>query len=237
MKKIKNNLKNIIAFIIGIILASTTVYGATIVLQGSNVGYDNTNSGFKDSNNNDVENVQTAIDELYTKASNKECKSGYVKTNETTDEYTCENPYTMSKMCPGCVFAKYTSEHYIQSTGNTPNTLSDVTTTSDYTTLNSNYFLGHILENGYIKRSFACGIENGEAFCLEGKDTSKYSNNIDILNHFFPNCNASSSGSYALCYGSSLYSTRANSNGYVNVTAMFGSSFCSFYRDGYSLCN
>ena len=235
-KILKKHKKTLFFFLLGIVIASTTVYGATILYQSNQIGYDNTNSGFKDSSGNNITDVDTALEELYTLAnSSSECKYGYVKTNETTDEYTCVSKYTMAAMCPGCVFAKYTSDHYIQGKG-TPNTLSDVTTTTDYTTLNSNYFLGHVLENGYIKRSFACGIENGQAFCLEGYDTSKYSNNVDILNHFFSGCNASSSGSYGSCYGSSLYYAYANPNGSVNIDST-SSSKCSVYGNSRGFCS
>ena len=65
MKKVKSNLKVVFAFILGVIAAHTTVYAATILFDSVNVGYDNTNTGLQDSNGNDVEDVQTAIDELY----------------------------------------------------------------------------------------------------------------------------------------------------------------------------
>ncbi|MBQ9181574.1 MAG: hypothetical protein IJ134_02970 [Bacilli bacterium] len=102
MKKIINNINNnkklFYGIIIGIIVASTTVYGATILYQSDNVGYDNSSSGFKDSSGNDVEDVQTALDELYTKATfcevNVGCPSGYVRINGTNGEYSCTNPKT-----------------------------------------------------------------------------------------------------------------------------------------------
>jgi len=142
---------------------------------------------------------------------------------------------TMAEMCPGCVFAKYNTSHYIQSTGSTPNTLESNEYTSDYTTLNSSYFLGHILSNGYIQRSFACGIENGEAFCLEGYDASKYSNNVDILNAFFPSCNATTSNTSNTCDGSSLYIAYASSNGSVGVRGT-SSTYCYAGNIGDSSC-
>ena len=71
MKKLlKNNIKLFVGIIIGLVLAGTTVYAATIYYQGSNVGYDNSATQFKDYNNQDVEDVQTALDELYHMASN-----------------------------------------------------------------------------------------------------------------------------------------------------------------------
>ena len=65
MKKIiKDNLKIIVAFILGIIISGTGVYAATILYNGDQVSYDNTSSGMT------ATNVQDALDELYTKANN-----------------------------------------------------------------------------------------------------------------------------------------------------------------------
>ena len=50
MKKIvKNNMKIVIAFVLGIIIAGTSVYAANNLFASSDVGYDNTTTGFKDS--------------------------------------------------------------------------------------------------------------------------------------------------------------------------------------------
>ena len=42
---------------------------------------------------------------------------------------------------------------------------------SDYSKL-GNYFLGHIVENGIVKKSYVCGIEQGKKFCLQGVSNS-----------------------------------------------------------------
>ncbi|MBQ9181960.1 MAG: hypothetical protein IJ134_04950, partial [Bacilli bacterium] len=161
--------------------------------------------------------------------------------------------FTMSTMCPGCVFAQNTDDKYItdglamsetdkkinsvkymvNSKNIEAKPMEDGATTSDetvyaltpdeYTTSYSGYsdgeaFLGYILANDgtyRIKRAFACGIENGQAFCLEGYDTSKYSNNIDILNHFFTSCDVDESA--AGCSGSSGTDAVADSGGNVDV--------------------
>jgi len=65
---IKNNLKTILAFIIGIVISGGVVYASSIL--ASTINYDNSRSGLKDNNDNDVEDVQTAIDVLYDKAIN-----------------------------------------------------------------------------------------------------------------------------------------------------------------------
>ena len=63
---LKDNLKIIVAFILGLIISGTGVYAATILYSGDQVGYDNTSSGMS------ATNVQDALDELYTKAQNVE---------------------------------------------------------------------------------------------------------------------------------------------------------------------
>lgn len=64
MKKlIKSNIKLIIGILIGMVLSITTVYAATILFASNQVSYSNTTSGLS------ATNVQSAIDELYTKAS------------------------------------------------------------------------------------------------------------------------------------------------------------------------
>ena len=98
MRKIlKNNYKLVLAFVIGIIVASTTAYAAAILMDSENVGYDNTNTGLQDSNGNDVGDVQTAIDELYKLAQNagsKGCTTSpfklgdYVEMTPTATTYT-----------------------------------------------------------------------------------------------------------------------------------------------------
>ena len=56
------NIRIIIAFIVGAVIAGSTVY--VLALNGAEVGYDNTSSGMS------ATNVQDALDELYTKAQN-----------------------------------------------------------------------------------------------------------------------------------------------------------------------
>jgi len=133
--------------------------------------------------------------------------------------------FTMSEMCPGCVFGKTN----VRIGGNLTSGYSD-----SYEEL-GNYFLGYKLNGNTVERAFACGIESTGAFCLEGYDTSKYSNNIDILNHFVPSCNADSSKSAAQCNGSSFYSSYASSDGYVSVSGTV-TTFCSVGSTGVIRC-
>ena len=140
---------------------------------------------------------------------------------------------TMDEMCPGCQFV-YTTDELTIGTSTAPEG-----TTNDYTTLTSThpYFLGIITNSstGVIERTFACGVEGTTPFCLEGYDTSKWSDeyNVGTLNTIFPSCNASASGSYADCLGSSV-DADANSNGNVGVYDDGGS--CNVLSDGSAGC-
>ena len=85
--------------------------------------------------------------------------------------------------CENCVFAYYDVQRQYGIEGNL---LEEYT--KDYTTLKAdgvqiNKFLGHILdENGVIVRGFACGINKGQPFCLEGSiDDSLYEQNKEVL--------------------------------------------------------
>lgn len=88
MKKIKeifkNNLKIVIAFILGIIISGTTVYAATIIYNANQVGFNNSNTSLSSTD------VQGALDELYTRASN--CK----KAPNNTVYYAFGDPTTSS---------------------------------------------------------------------------------------------------------------------------------------------
>ena len=96
MKKLKENSKYIIAIFICMALSITVTYATTILFQANEVGYDNSNTGFLDSNDQPVEDVQTALDELYTKASScsvkYKCPDGMEKVEITNGQYSCINP-------------------------------------------------------------------------------------------------------------------------------------------------
>ena len=118
--------------------------------------------------------------------------------------------------CPGCVFA-YTLDELTLGTSTVPEGASN-----DYTTLTNEhpYFFGFIANSNtnIIERVFVCGIEDGTPFCLEGYDTSKYSNNVNVLNSIFSGCNASASDESAECNGSSV-SAVANNHGGIVVSS------------------
>ena len=92
-KFIKSNIKFIIGIIIGIIISGTGVYAATIIFQGSQVGFDNSIANLKKQDNSDVETVQEAIDAIYRKVS-ATCTSSpfhvgdYVNMTPTSTSFT-----------------------------------------------------------------------------------------------------------------------------------------------------
>ena len=135
----------------------------------------------------------------------------------STEKGACSTVPTMAEMCPGCKFIYTTDDYAIvgSSEANNYSSAMPAGTTNDYTTLIGEgghpYFLGLIESTttpGTIGRAFACGVENGKPFCLEGYDASKYSDdaNVGILNTIFPGCNASTSDYSTGCDGSNVHS-------------------------------
>lgn len=139
--------------------------------------------------------------------------------------------------CPDCVFRLSDESRYIDGIDvndeNAVTSLEESEYTNDYLTLNSNYFLGHILDENKIQRSFVCGIKDSKPFCLEGYNGSAYQKNVEILNSVYPNCNASASASGSSCISSML---GTDANAYGSVTIHEGESGCSVSSDGNSSC-
>ena len=123
-----------------------------------------------------------------------EASTAYTAGTSATTLYAHYSEIPTIDSCPGCKFM-YTTNSYQYGGTNNPNatqvsTLSGVTT--NYTTLNKNYFLGFTeVDDGngnmVIDRAFACGIKGeipnqGATFCIEGTtDGSKYSDNVILL--------------------------------------------------------
>ena len=204
---------------------------STILFDSGNVSYDNTNSGLTSTN------VKEAIDELYGTANT--CVTNLATCNSSIQTY-------QESICPGCVYRKSTTMKYnsnVSSANGTNNKLSSSEYTTDYTTLNSNYFLGHVIdESGYILASYACGINNGTFFCLRGVDSDQssltykpfYQEGVNRMNKAFPSCNATTSGSRAICYdGVRAYVYPA---GDVYVQDGDVGYYCAMGYDGASLC-
>ncbi len=226
MKLLKDNKKLILGIIIGIVLSSASVYATNeILFQSSQVSFDNTRANLTKSNGDPVETVEEAIEALETMA------------QTTLVTYKDE-------ICPGCVYSMHTTTKYnsnSSSANGTNNVLSSSEYTTDYTTLNSDYFLGHVIDgSGYILSSYACGINNGTFFCLRGVDTSQssltykpfYQEGVNVLNKAFPGCNATTSGSDATCSGGVI--AGVYSFGTVYVDDADGN--CYVGSDGHSDC-
>ena len=153
--------------------------------------------------------------------------------------------------CPGCKFIFTTYEYAIlgSEAADDDYYITDMPTTQDgltddYTTLIGEgghpYFLGLIESTttpGTIERAFACGVENGTLFCLEGYDTSKWSAdaNVGVLNTIFPSCNASASNSLAECNGWDVSASGSNT-GNVGVENVNINSGCHVYGYGNVVC-
>ncbi len=137
--------------------------------------------------------------------------------------------------CPNCEYM-YTTKTYNYGASGTDR--SDITETlssnyEDVITEARKYFLGVKFENNKISRAYACGIENGTPFCIEGyTDGSKQGANIGVLTPIFGNGCSGSEGSDFYCDGSLV--ADALSGGSVRVLS--GSSRCNVGNDGYLRC-
>ena len=86
---IKNNLKIVIAFTLGLLVAGTGVYAATVI-SASSVGYsDNSSLG--------AVNVQDAIDKLFTKADNQYFDFATAKANTTGKVFASKKGVCISR--------------------------------------------------------------------------------------------------------------------------------------------
>lgn len=214
-----------------------------ILFDSDYVSYDNTNSGLSSTT------VQDAIDELYSAANTCTTNLGTCNSNLSTCQTDLAAAQTnmatyRDEICPGCVYSMHTRLKYNSNSSvanGTNNVLSSSEYTTDYTTLNSNYFLGHVIDaNGYILSSYACGINNGTFFCLRGVDSSQssltykpfYQEAVNRMNKAFPSCNATTSSSRASCTGG-VYA-EANSDGGVSVDG--DDDYCYVGTDGSSYC-
>jgi len=135
-----------------------------------------------------------------------------------TEKGECKKDLTMDDMCPDCVYRFSSTEKYIYNSTNSQRTdeNSKLTTeeyTTDYTTINKDYFLGYVIDdNGYILKSYACGKEDNKYFCLEStSDGSKHNSNLRIMNEIFGTVNE-----YNVSLGSTVQASSSES-GEVNV--------------------
>ena len=140
--------------------------------------------------------------------------------------------------CENCAFSFYNEESSKQY--GTNKTLKDYT--YDYKELKTTtgesrkMFLGHILENGKIKRGFACGINNENVFCIEGtRDGSKYEDNVDILRRIFGDDNCEEDDYFIICKDD--ISAATNRDGTVNVGVSSDDLECMAISNGTMNCS
>ena len=101
MKKISNflkkNIKVVVALMIGLTISGIGVYATSsnILFASSVVGFDNTTANLT-LDNNDVDNVQDALDALYAKSNSEGCPSGYTMYDQSSSGYSCAKQVTIT---------------------------------------------------------------------------------------------------------------------------------------------
>ena len=146
--------------------------------------------------------------------------------------------------CPDCVFTFYET-----ATFTTWNTRGVAPTVFNVNDLKEDYrdveaysgigtlFLGLVLnDNNQVERAYACGVEEGIPFCVEGtKDGSKYSANNNVLNSLHSEdpsgCTQSNSG-----FCSRDYWVGIGESGTVQVGNWESEWFCAVFDDGMFYC-
>ena len=131
--------------------------------------------------------------------------------------------------CPGCVYA-YTTENWYYS--GTPTILTSEQYKENYEDIGKNYFLGMKLNSsGTIEKAYACGIKDGETFCIEGTmDGSAYNANKTLLqSERLYNNGCEDLDSEIDCYDSSLNAYARRDDGYAGVE-LGGSHGCAIYN-------
>ena len=168
MRFIKNNLKVLIAFILGTILSGVTVY-ATSLIASSNVSIDNSAMQLT-KNGQSVNNAQDAIEAIYTKASTIGCPTGYEMYQIGSYTLTCRS--TSAPICKRatvlhtetCENGSSTDNHYCYADGYYVGG-SKNTTTITYGTLGTT---GQYPQTG---DAFDCDV-NGDGFY--NSDTERF---------------------------------------------------------------
>ena len=112
-------------------------------------------------------------------------------------------------------------------------------TKENYNDLNDSdgMFLGLIVENNTVKRGFVCGTNEDVLFCLEGgvdesesDDKPIYRKNIDILNHFYPNCDLTYDSSEVYCGIAAVYDDGRIELGDQYVYIHDNYAYCAYQR-------
>ena len=105
--------------------------------------------------------------------------------------------------------------------------------TDDYTTLGSNFFLKHVMNNGQVESNHVCFLKDGLHCLIGGDGGAVYETNKSLLLSVFDaTCNVTDSSIYC---NDDLFDVGAESNGTVNVT--FAPIYCYVGADGDTNCN
>lgn len=102
--------------------------------------------------------------------------------------------------------------------------------TEDYTTLNSSYFLKHIMNNGVVESSEVCFIHNG-LHCIK---PNEYETSKASLLSIFGEGACYVLGSNAFCDTDAVY---VSADGYGGVSASDDTAACGVYSAGSASCN
>lgn len=118
---------------------------------------------------------------------------------------------TMAEMCPNCKYfysEGMDTELYLNdSTENDLAEFGAIYDSVEEVSIDSDVFLGYVVNSGFITNIYACGINNDIPFCIEGimKDDERYdevyTNNQRYLNYAFGenNCHYDASNVYYTC--------------------------------------
>ena len=154
------------------------------------------------------------------------------KEEEMVIEEEEENiPYVLIN-CEDCVFAFYNDHKHF----------GDVLTeyTKDFRTLKDKNgkqrkrFMGHMIDqDGSILKAYACGIEKGKVYCLEGSSDSRmYEANIKVLNEIFQSSQCERNDYSYSCFGET--SGEVKIDGFVSV---YYDENCHTNKNGEFYCN
>ena len=124
-----------------------------------------------------------------------------IKVNASGEDFAPPPPPTI-ETCPDCVYKYFIETRPSKKMWNNLEIYTITDFTNDYTSLNSNQFLG-ATGDGNNKKIYVCGIENETPFCIEGYySESKQINNINIMKSIFGenNCEEKEDSFFGNCY-------------------------------------
>ena len=105
--------------------------------------------------------------------------------------------------------------------------------TDNYTSLNKQFLLKHIINNNKVESSEVCFLLDNELNCIVGEDETSYENNKQLLLNAFGTSKCTVYSSYIKCTSSGLQA-RAYQIGSVDVYV--SSSYCTVQNSGSSYC-